>query len=194
MTTQITVTPSEFAAVATFCSTRRSAGERADSPGAHSCVIRSALNPAAASRSICACATVSCEDLTLSSAAPMSMPGPPACAAGARARNAAATRIVARICPTYARPAHDAGHAATRTPLLPASESDPARNGRSRIHRVDAGDAEPVATRRRRDPQQETLRLRADRATSRSGKVLRAAVELRVVVAVERTRQRQARA
>src|SRR5689334_15568057 len=78
--------------------------------------------------------------------------------------------------------------------MLARPEGDPARYDGGRVHRVDAGQPEPVAPSDDRNLEREHLRLRADRATARPRKVLRPPVELCVVVAVEGAGQRQARA
>ena len=68
-----------------------SAGETTVSPGFHVCVIRTASKPASASSVIFAFAPTSVGERTASSVAPTSIPGPPACAAGARTRAAPRT-------------------------------------------------------------------------------------------------------
>ena len=90
-----TVMPSFFAAATTFARTIASAADTWVSPGAQTCVIRTARKPACMSRSICFCATSGSDDLTASSAAPIGMPGPAASAEGASA-NARSAATVAR--------------------------------------------------------------------------------------------------
>src|SRR2546428_5240502 len=86
-----TRTPSSCAAATTLRSAFRSSAVGAVCPGAQTCVIRIASSPASRARSSSAFALTGSTCLTTSSAAPISMAGPPACAGAAEPTKASAT-------------------------------------------------------------------------------------------------------
>src|SRR5689334_5607829 len=93
----MSVTPSIFAAAAVLCSTCFPASVISVRPGAHSNVMRLAVNPAATRRSSCAFASPIVFAFVASSVAPMSMPGPPAWAVGTATSASRTRRIAGRM-------------------------------------------------------------------------------------------------